>query len=212
MTISEYNTQTEQNNPNKGILKALAIIETVNRIAEQNDVMYSEARTRYILTTSESEKNTNQTSAKFMLRKNIFTIDTNPSSITIVVNDEKILVQFEWPLGQPIEVIERIPVMSSEDKIALYKTLGIPIVLPSASTRSFYLAIKPGINIYMPSDMANVDMDLRFAELQAVTERRNIQTQDIENKFSRQMAEANRRLNSPGLIKAGLTRKEFWRT
>jgi len=188
MTISEYNTQTEQNNPSKGILKALAIIETVNRIAEQNNVTYPEARTRYILTTSESEKNTNQTSAsaKFMLRKNTFTIDMNPSSVTIVVNDEKILVQFEWPLGQPIEVIERIPVMSSEDKIALYKTLGIPIVLPSASTRSFYLAIKPGINIYMPSDMANVDMDLRFAELRAVTERRNIQTQDIENKFSRQ--------------------------
>ena len=188
MTISEYNTQTEQNNPSKGILKALAIIETVNRIAEQNNVSYPEARTRYILTTSESEKNTNQTSAsaKFMLRKNTFTIDMNPSSVTIVVNDEKILVQFEWPLGQPIEVIERIPVMSSEDKIALYKTLGIPIVLPSASTRSFYLAIKPGINIYMPSDMANVDMDLRFAELRAVTERRNIQTQDIENKFSRQ--------------------------
>jgi len=188
MTISEYNTQTEQNNPSKGILKALAIIETVNRIAEQNNVTYPEARTRYILTTSESEKNTNQTSAsaKFMLRKNTFTIDMNPSSVTIVVNDEKILVQFEWPLGQPIEVIERIPVMSSEDKIALYKTLGIPIVLPSASTRSFYLAIKPGINIYMPSDMPNVDMDLRFAELRAVTERRNIQTQDIENKFSRQ--------------------------
>ena len=107
MTISEYNTQTEQNNPSKGILKALAIIETVNRIAEQNNVTYPEARTRYILTTSESEKNTNQTSAsaKFMLRKNTFTIDMNPSSVTIVVNDEKILVQFEWPLGQPTDVI-----------------------------------------------------------------------------------------------------------
>lgn len=104
-----------------------------------------------------SKDSTQNNHVIFELKREAHKFDEYPSSILLtgkqLINKKPFVdIAYAWPLGQPIEIVERISPMMGEDKIKIYETLEFNILYPSAYTGSFYVIVRPGINRLQPSE------------------------------------------------------------